>query len=160
MLLPVRMLLKLELTRMPEFGRWLLGLSVVIGLASEPLVAGGNSSVQNSAELPLVSLAFDLQPIFDTYCVQCHLLESAQGGLVLENGEAWGNLVNIDSTQAALKRVDPGNPGPSYLLHKLGGTHIQVGGTGQIMPFGVPAGIDDDSVELIARWISEGAADN
>ena len=147
---------------MCEFGRLFLGLSVVIGLASGALIAGGNNIPRISEEQPAVSLAFDLQPIFDTYCVQCHLLESAQGGLVLENGEAWGNLVNIDSTQAPLKRVDPGDPSHSYLLNKLRGTHIQTGGSGQPMPYGsgASAGIPADSVELIERWIGDGGANN
>lgn len=147
---------------MPETGRWLWALAVGVCITSGSLVAGGNDPIAGSDELPAVSLAFDLQPIFDTACVQCHLLESAQGGLVIENGEAWANLVNVDSTQVSMKRVSPGNPADSYLLHKLRGTHLQVGGSGQPMPYGseASAGISADSVELIERWISEGGADN
>ncbi|RLA04019.1 MAG: hypothetical protein DRQ60_03665 [Gammaproteobacteria bacterium] len=143
-------------------GRVLLCLLMISGLTSGRVVADGNEVLSNNEELAEVSLAFDLQPIFDTYCVQCHLLESAQGGLVLENGEAWANLVNADSTQAVLKRVDPGTPAESYLLHKLRGTHIKAGGSGQPMPYGseASAGISASSVELVERWISEGAADN
>ncbi len=130
---------------------------VAAALASGALAAGGGDS-----QSPPVSLAFDVQPILDTYCVQCHLLESAQGELVLESGEAWANLVKIDSTQAPLKRVEPGTPQASYLLHKLRGTHIQAGGSGQIMPYGSEAssGIPARDVELIERWINDGAADN
>ena len=143
-------------------GRWFWAIAVGVGIASGPLVAGGKEAVATSDAPLSVSLAFDLQPIFDTYCVQCHLLESAQGGLVLENGEAWANLVNVDSSQTAMKRVSPGNPADSYLLHKLRGTHIQVGGSGQPMPYGseASAGISADSVELIERWIGDGAEDN
>ncbi len=143
-------------------GRWLRALAMSVGIASGPLVAGGNEPAASDDTPPAVSLAFDLQPIFDTYCVQCHLLESAQGGLVIENGGAWANLVNVDSTQTAMKRVNPGNPEGSYLSHKLRGTHLQVGGSGQPMPYGseASAGISAEAVELIDRWISEGATDN
>jgi len=153
-----------KLTRMPDFGtgRLLLCLFLIIGSSSGRLIARDGDAGLTGEQPPAVSLAFDLQPIFDTYCVQCHLLESAQGGLVLENGEAWTNLVNTDSTQAPLKRVNPGIPAKSYLLNKLRGTHIPVGGSGQPMPYGseASAGISVNSVELVERWISEGAADN
>lgn len=130
-------------------------LALIFALICKAASAGGQAPVE-------VSLAFDLQPIFDSACVQCHLLESQQGDLVLENGEAWANLVGIDSIQAPLKRVLPGKPEASYLVNKLLGTHLAVGGSGQPMPYGseASAGISASSVELIERWIRQGAADN
>ena len=109
-----------------------------------------------------VSLNFDLQPLFDSFCVQCHLLESAQGGLVLENGEAWSNLVNVKSSQASMNRISATEPDQSYLLHKLRGTHLEVGGSGLPMPFASEAsvGVSQEIIDLVERWIVEGAANN
>ncbi|HAC35537.1 MAG TPA: hypothetical protein DCF45_13570 [Gammaproteobacteria bacterium] len=108
------------------------------------------------------SLMFDLQPVFDARCVQCHLLESPQGGLVLENGEAHFNLVDTPSTQVSMPRVAPGDPQQSYLIHKMRGSHIEAGGSGQPMPFGNESsvGMPAKEIELIERWITAGAPDN
>lgn len=146
--------------RLPDAICWLM--LAAGAAASAPLAAGGMDGPAGNDNAPPVSLAFDVQPVFDTWCVQCHLLESPQAGLVLENGEAWGNLVGIASTQAPLKRVQPGDPPASYLLHKLRGTQAQVGGSGQAMPYGSEPGgeLPADARALIERWIAEGAADN
>ena len=109
-----------------------------------------------------VSLMFDVQPLFDSYCVSCHMLESAQGGLVIEQGEAHRNLVKVPSTQVQMARVDPGRPESSYLLHKMRGTHLEIGGGGLPMPYGseVSAGISEEAIATIERWIAQGAANN
>lgn len=109
-----------------------------------------------------MSLAFDVQPLFDSYCVSCHLLESPQGGLVLEAGEARANLVEVPSTQVPMMRVRPGDTGASYLIHKLRGTFARVGGSGQSMPYGseVAGGLGAANLELIERWVRQGAPDN
>lgn len=109
------------------------------------------------------SLAFDIQPVLDVHCVQCHLYESQQGGLMLEQGEAHAELVDAPSTQAPMPRVVPGDPDASYLMHKLRGTHLQAGGSGLRMPFGGEAGgstLGAAQIELIADWIRAGAPDN
>lgn len=105
---------------------------------------------------------FDVQPLYDSYCVSCHMLESAQGGLVLEQGEAHSQLVGVPSTQIEMARVTPGDPERSYLLHKLRGTHLKVGGSGLPMPYGaeVSAGMSAAAIALIERWVAEGASDN
>ena len=107
--------------------------------------------------------AFDIQPVLDVHCVQCHLYESQQGGLMLEQGEAHAELVDAPSTQAPMPRVVPGDPDASYLMHKLRGTHLQAGGSGLRMPFGGEAGgstLGAAQIELIADWIRAGAPDN
>ena len=136
---------------MPD-GR-LPGLSFVTGLFICSAVSANSGGV---------SLMFDVQPLFDSYCVSCHMLESPQGELVIEQGEAHSNLVKVPSTQAEMVRVDPGNPTSSYLLHKMRGTHLEAGGSGLPMPYGseVSAGMSADALDLIERWIAEGAPDN
>lgn len=109
------------------------------------------------------SLARDVQPVFDRQCVACHLYESAQGGLVLEAGEAHAATVGVPSSEAKLPRVEPGNPDGSYLVHKLRGTHLSVGGNGAQMPFNADTGrggLPSDELRLIEAWVRAGAPDN
>jgi mono/diheme cytochrome c family protein len=108
------------------------------------------------------SLSRDIQPIFDSYCVQCHMLKGAQAGLVLEEGEAYGRLVGTPSSESKLFRVEAGSPSNSYLIRKLQGTHLQVGGSGMGMPLveGLYRPLDKQQIELIRRWIELGAKDN
>ncbi|MEH6638182.1 MAG: c-type cytochrome [Porticoccaceae bacterium] len=108
------------------------------------------------------SLTFDVQPVFDTYCVQCHMLEVAQAGLVLENGEAYANLVGVKSTQSDLLRVSPGNSVASYLANKLLGTHAEAGGSGSGMPLTEMGHrpLKDQDLKVIIDWINQGGQDN
>ena len=137
--------------------------SVVLLLISTFVHSGGATTTQAP---PLtqtgVSLEFDLQPLLDSNCVQCHFLESAQGGLVLENGEAWSNLVDITSRQTTMNRVTPLKPQQSYLVHKLRGTHIEAGGSGLPMPYSSEAniGLSMETIDMVERWILQGADNN
>lgn len=108
------------------------------------------------------SLAKDIQPIFDGYCVQCHMREVAQGGLVLEQGEARANLVGIKSSQSARLRVNPGAPDASYLIDKLQGTQVQAGGSGSGMPLmeGTHRRLREQDIRAVIRWIADGARDD
>jgi hypothetical protein len=110
-----------------------------------------------------VSLARDVQPILDRHCVACHLVESQQGGLLLEAGETHRATVGVPSSEAPLPRVAPGDPERSYLIQKLRGTHLKVGGSGAPMPFNADTGgngLAKDERELIEAWVRAGAADN
>lgn len=51
--------------------------------------------------------------------------------------------------------VVPGKPSDSYLIHKLEGTHLKVGGMGASMPFsaGVLLKLEEKDLALIHRWI-------
>lgn len=103
-----------------------------------------------------VSFSNDVQPIFDMHCVFCHQSAAAQGGLVLQQGMAYEQLVDVKSSQSELLRVAPGDREASYLLHKLRGTHLSVGGEGSAMPLGGPS-LSEEQIELIGTWIEEGA---
>ncbi|MCK9505399.1 MAG: hypothetical protein M0Q95_14620 [Porticoccaceae bacterium] len=72
---------------------------------------------------------------------------------------AYASIVNTPSQHSPLVRVKPGDPESSYFLHKLQGTHLDVGGAGAQMPFGQPP-LDADVVDMIRQWISEGAVNN
>lgn len=102
-------------------------------------------------------LGRDVQPIFNVTCLGCHLHGRAIGSLDLAPGVAHESLVGAPSTQSPLLLVSPGAPEASYLLHKLAGTHAEVGGHGDRMPVGART-LTAEQLERVRRWIAEGAA--
>lgn len=119
--------------------------------------------VLSPAQANAVSLARDVQPIFDRQCVTCHLYESPQGDLTLEAGDTHAQTVGVPSTASKLPRVSPGDPERSYLIYKLRGTHLAVGGKGAQMPFNADtgsSGLPKDELDLVEAWIRSGAPDN
>jgi mono/diheme cytochrome c family protein len=97
-----------------------------------------------------------MQPIFDGNCALsgCHAANGASGGLILDAGQSYKNLVNVESTEVAPdKRVVPGNSGASYLYEKL--THGQPRSGGQ-MPLGSDP-LSSVDIALIKAWIDQGA---
>lgn len=99
--------------------------------------------------------------IFTPTCARsgCHTSGSASGGQVLEEGSSFSNLVGVDSTESDLKRVLPGDPDNSYLIHKLEGTQSSAGGSGVQMPKGATP-LTDEEIQAIRDWITAGAEDN
>jgi len=85
----------------------------------------------------------------------CHAGANPDAGLNLEAANSYAQLVGIASTQdAAILRVNPGNPNASYLIQKLEGTAA----TGGQMP---PSGaLDQADIDVIRQWISDGAIDD
>jgi mono/diheme cytochrome c family protein len=120
---------------------------------------GSSYSTSTTTGVAGISLRNDIQPVFNTNCVVCHQGAAPPGGLSLEPGAAYKNLVNAPSTEGALKLVAPGAPEQSYLLNKLRGTQLQVGGSGAQMPYGASP-LPDSQISLIQQWITAGAPDN
>ncbi|MEQ1504723.1 MAG: hypothetical protein ABMB14_20965 [Myxococcota bacterium] len=85
-------------------------------------------------------------------CGRCHLGGFANGGLALDAGP--DALVDVPS-RIGMVYVAAGDPGSSYLSHKLAGTHLDVGGFGARMPIGLP--LDDAELDLVDGWITAGA---
>jgi len=105
------------------------------------------------------SFAQDIQPIFTAKCASagCHNVISASANLVLVEGEAYTNLVDVDSKQeSSLKRVKASDSENSYLVIKIEGT--QTNGT-QRMPIG-GSPLSENEIQLIISWIDEGAKNN
>lgn len=103
------------------------------------------------------SFANDIQPIFNSNCAiaGCHDSATAQAGLILAQGQAYGNLVNVDSTREPdKKRVLPSDADNSYLVIKLEGRQT-VGGR---MPVG--GSISAVDLQNIKNWINNGAPNN
>ncbi len=139
------------------------GLAWVLlqGWACSGTSTAPNATTNNTGNTTGVSFSRDIQPIFDQNCVVCHQGQAAQapGGLVLASGSAYGNLVNVKSTESPLTRVVPGHAEQSYIMAKLSGNQTQVGGTGAQMPFGQQP-LTQDKINLIQQWISAGAQNN
>ena len=113
----------------------------------------------------------DLQPTFSSIqrdifdaadsagrpaCTQCHRPGGpfVPGTLNLTAGASYATLVGVNSFERpALRRVAPGDPENSYLIHKLEG---RAGIGGVRMPLGGPY-LTDGQIRVIRRWIELGA---
>jgi parallel beta-helix repeat protein len=99
--------------------------------------------------------------IFAVQCSPCHT-SSSSGGLtgLHDYNMAYNNTVNVPSTELpAMDRIEPSNSAQSYLMHKLDGTHLTVGGTGSRMPLGGPY-LSQGDLDGIRAWINSGAPQN
>jgi len=103
------------------------------------------------------SFSQDIQPIFTSSCAlsNCHNA-SAQAGLVLLQGQAYNNIVNVNSTQdPSKKRVNPEKANNSYLVIKIEGRQT----IGERMPLG-GAALSSTRIQNIKNWINRGAKNN
>lgn len=127
------------------------------------LAACGGGSGEEAPPLPTLqpTLASIQANIFTPSCAKsgCHTGAGAQQGLILDSGSSWGNLFNVDSSEImTLKRVNPGMPDLSYLIHKLEG--MQTGGgqiVGMQMPADGPPFLQQATIDVIRLWIANGA---
>ncbi len=97
--------------------------------------------------------------VFEGICVNCHNATGAAfaGGLRLDAGQAYNQLVNTPSTgKPAAVRVIPGNASDSYLIHKLEGRSDIVGNR---MPLSGSA-LSQADIDVIRTWIAQGAQNN
>lgn len=93
-------------------------------------------------------------------CVSCHtnVGRTPAGGLNLLHDVAYDQLVNVSAVQVgSLRRVQPGNPEASYLVHKIDG---RPGIVGTRMPRNGPPFMTDGQILILRRWIELGAPRN
>lgn len=110
-----------------------------------------------------VSYSKDISPIFQAQCVMCHNSIDPHAGLALDEEFAWDQLVNVQSTEVyKMQRVKPGQPDKSYLVRKIEGTHMAVGGAGWRMPPPTHALIrmSERDKAAIRQWVLNGAPKN
>jgi len=75
-------------------------------------------------------------------------------------GQAFSNVVNIAARELpSMNRVTPNQPDNSYLVHKIQGTHLDVGGSGSRMPLN-RSPLSQSDIDLIRAWIQAGAQSN
>lgn len=99
----------------------------------------------SSAQTAKVDFVRDIQPIFQANCWRCHGEQTAKGQLRLDN-KASAMKGGISGAV-----ILPGNSRESRLLHRVRGE-----GGEKRMPLGGEA-LPSMQVELLARWIEEGA---
>lgn len=84
----------------------------------------------------------------------CHGAAGTQAELLLTPDAAYGNLVNVPSSEVPqIDRVEPGSPDQSYLYMKVTGAP---GILGSKMPLGQPE-LTQEQKDLIGNWILRGA---
>ena len=108
------------------------------------------------------TLSADVQPILTATCALsgCHAGSNPEEGLSLSAGQTFANVVNIPSRQLPrLNIVTPERPDSSYLVLKLTGMHLGVGGSGERMPKGGTP-LSMNQLGIIGRWILNGALNN
>lgn len=100
--------------------------------------------------------------IFNVSCTSsCHGTENS-GGLDLRADSSYDQLFSVDPVNPAArakgyKRVFPGDPGKSFLVHKLRGTLEP--GMGSRMPL-TGGSLSENKIQAIEQWIREGAKKN
>jgi hypothetical protein len=98
--------------------------------------------------------------IFTPSCAKsgCHASGAAAGGLVLESGQAYANIVGRSAQEAPqLDYIRPGNPEGSYLLKKVRG---DADISGSRMPRDGPPFLTPQQIAGLAAWIQSGAPNN
>ena len=136
-------------------------LSVVAGLVVLTGVACAGDGTGLEEFMPggdQVTLS-DIQPIFTFNCAVsgCHTGTAPEQGMNLSAGQTFANVVNVPAMElSTMNRVTPGQPGSSYLFHKVEGTHMDVGGSGDRMPLN-RSPLTQMDIDLIRAWIEAGA---
>lgn len=128
-------------------------------LAGAAAACGGDSPTGPTSPAPdgLLPRLSSIQTIvFNRSCIEHHGDHGTEAGLDLTAGNAYANLVNVRSIQVALDLVKPGDAENSYLIHKLDG---RAGIVGARMPPNGPF-ITDEALDIIKRWIDDGALNN
>jgi len=107
-----------------------------------------------------LSHAVDIQPIWDANCVTgCHRPGGTAAAWFILSSDAYANIVGQPSLElATMNRVEPGSLENSYLWHKINDTHIEVGGSGSVMPPPPVATLPAQELATIAEWIEAGCA--
>jgi hypothetical protein len=105
-------------------------------------------------ELPTFSGS--VQPIFTDNCMPCHEGAMAERGQDLSEGNAYDNIVNVEAVElSSMDRIEPNDVANSYLIHKVEGTHRDVGGSGARMPQGGPF-LSPETIDVIKGWVEAG----
>lgn len=113
-------------------------------------------------EDPTVSFSREIQPIFDTHCIRCHVTGGFANNsgipLRLIEGVSHGLLVSRSSVQNPnWLLVKPEDPDNSLLYQKITQATPPVG---RQMPWDAATIVTPDEIDLIRRWIEEGARNN
>lgn len=136
----------------------IVGVIACAGEGTEPEDGNGNGRDE-------ISFSDHVQPIFNQSCAfsGCHGTQNTQPPgkpMVLVSGRAYANIVAVSSLQLpSMDRIEPDQPDDSYLIHKIEGTQVGVGGTGQRMPLSGCC-LSQAQIDTIRAWVEAGAPNN
>ena len=104
----------------------------------------------------VLSYAKDVEPVFIAECGDCHSAEDPKKGLDLSQGRGVANMLDRPSQEDdGVLLLKAGDPAASYLWQKL--THTAAEGKGMPRTMFGAKKLSQDQLDLIERWISEGA---
>ncbi len=115
-----------------------------------------------SVGLPASEVSFEkqLMPTIKRRCGACHITGDEPGKMALVPGKAYASWVGVAADELpTMMRIAPGDPDGSYVLHKLNGTHLDVGGSGVRMPMHQPP-LPASFIASVTAWIEAGAPNN
>lgn len=100
-----------------------------------------------------ISYKADISPIIHDYCLNCH----SPGGKGYEKSgfdmRSYQSLMKGTRFGAVIK---PGDSFTSVMIQVVEGrVHSSIK-----MPYGMSGGLSKDKIELLKRWVSQGAKDN
>jgi hypothetical protein len=131
--------------------------TIQLGMAGDtavPAAYGIGSSTTPPGTGTTLTLDKDIQPIFSARCTGCHSGAFATEGMDLSAGNAYKNIVNVNSSQlSTILRVKPSDPDNSLLYQKVSTDTPSVG---ERMPYGGPA-LGQGDIDKIRDWIKQGA---
>jgi hypothetical protein len=123
-------------------------------LLATMLVLGGVAALIAAAEEPL-SYGRDIEPVLLKECGDCHGAENPKKGLDLSQGKGLANLAGATSKEVDMPLLKAGDPAGSYLWLKI--THTATQGRGMPRTIFGAKKMPKDKIDLIHRWIVEGA---
>lgn len=139
----------------------LLGAALVIIVASvgtsvAQSILHGGSGIPRAQSDTLIDFTTQVEPLFQKYnCSTCHGGTNPIMGQNLSTGQAYTNIVNVASHEAAgWYRVVPGHPDISALYLKISSDTPPYGSR---MPLGGPY-MSAADIALVHDWIALGAA--
>lgn len=99
-----------------------------------------------------VSFKNHIQPIFSARCAVsgCHVSPNPRAGLILTEGVAWANIVNVPAQNFTGIRVSPFDPDNSILWLLLESNQMPAKG----------GPLTSVQKQTIKKWIVQGALDN
>jgi len=131
-----------------------------IVILSAVLFAACSKSNNNPMSSSTVSFKNNVQPIFTNNCALsgCHAGSIPQEGQNLSAGQAFNNIVNVQSIEVpSFFRVKPSYSDSSYLYMKISGDPRIAAGTVRMPKGGT---LQPNDIQTIKDWIDQGAQDN
>ncbi|HEU5117686.1 MAG TPA: c-type cytochrome domain-containing protein, partial [Isosphaeraceae bacterium] len=135
---------------MSKVKTWAVLASALAGLILVPANSRAEDKTKDASPTGPVSYVQQIRPIFQANCQGCHQPAKAGGDYVMT---AFDRL--LKGGESGVEAVVPGKPGESHLIDQ-----IRPSDDGKaLMPKDKPA-LSQVEIELVQRWISEGAKDD